>query len=131
MRISDWSSDVCSSDLVFQSHWRVPRKCGVDKAGDSEYTEQRQKCQRRFGKWGFTMFVIEGMDNSGKSTLAEAIASYMGLIAQESEGSPLDAREINDHVDRYEDMTDRMYVRHALVSNAIYGQVRERSETHT
>src|SRR3546814_9756983 len=82
--------------VVFQSHWRVPRKCGVDKAGDSEYTEQRQKCQRRFGKWGFTMIVIEGMDNSGKSTLAEAMASYMGLIVQESEGPPLDAREINE-----------------------------------
>lgn len=77
------------------------------------------------------MIVIEGMDNSGKSTLAQAMASYMGLIVQESEGPPLSDREINERVDRYEDMADRLFVRHPVVSNAIYGQVRKEGDPIT
>ena len=72
--------------------------------------------------------IIEGMDNSGKSTLAQVMAEYMGLIVQESEGPPLDEDEINDRVDRYERMTDRLFVRHPVISNAIYGQVREEGD---
>lgn len=70
------------------------------------------------------MIVIEGMDNSGKSTLGEALASYLDLIVQESEGPPLSDQEINERVDRYEQMTDRVFVRHPVVSNAIYGKFR-------
>lgn len=72
--------------------------------------------------------IIEGMDNSGKSTLAQVMAEYMGLIVQESEGPPIDEDEINDRVDRYERMTDRLFVRHPIISNAIYGQVREEGD---
>lgn len=72
--------------------------------------------------------IIEGMDNSGKSTLAQVMAEYMGLIVQESEGPPIDEDEINDRVDRYEKMTDRLFVRHPVISNAIYGQVREEGD---
>lgn len=71
------------------------------------------------------MIVIEGMDNSGKSTLGAAMAEYMSLIVQESEGPPISADEINARVDRYEGMQDRLFVRHPVISNAIYGQVRE------
>lgn len=70
------------------------------------------------------MIVIEGMDNSGKSTLGQALASYMSLIVQESEGPPLSDDEINERIDRYEKMEKRLFVRHPVVSNAIYGQVR-------
>ncbi len=70
------------------------------------------------------MIVIEGMDNSGKSTLAVQMAEYMELIVQESEGPPKSDKEINARVDRYEKMTDRLFVRHPCISNAIYGQVR-------
>lgn len=70
------------------------------------------------------MIVIEGMDNSGKSTLGEALASYLDLIVQESEGPPLSDQEINERVDRYEQMTDRVFVRHPVISNAIYGKFR-------
>lgn len=78
-----------------------------------------------FFRYGvFLMIVIEGMDNSGKSTLGEAMAAYMDLIVQESEGPPLSAEEINERVDRYEKMERRLFVRHPVVSNAIYGQVR-------
>lgn len=83
------------------------------------------------------MIVIEGMDNSGKSTLGEAMAAYMGLIVQESEGPPV-ARdgmtaeeEINDRIDRYDMMEGRLFVRHPVTSNAIYGQVREEGDPVT
>jgi hypothetical protein len=71
------------------------------------------------------MIVIEGMDNSGKSTLAETMANYMELIVQESEGPPLSDEEINDRVDRYEQMEGRLFVRHPVISNAIYGKFRD------
>lgn len=70
------------------------------------------------------MIVIEGMDNSGKSTLAIAIAESLGLGIQESEGPPKSAEEINLRVDRYEKMKDFIFVRHPVISNSIYGQVR-------
>jgi len=71
------------------------------------------------------MIVIEGMDNSGKSTLGEAMALYMGLKVQESEGPPLSDKEINDRVDRYESMEGHLFVRHPVISNAIYGLFRK------
>lgn len=70
------------------------------------------------------MIVIEGMDNSGKSTLAREMADYMELIVQESEGPPLSDEEINERVDKYADMEGRLFVRHPVVSNAIYGLFR-------
>ena len=70
------------------------------------------------------MIVIEGMDNSGKSTLAQSMADYMELIIQESEGPPLSAEEINARVDRYERMESTLFVRHPVISNAIYGKFR-------
>lgn len=70
------------------------------------------------------MIVIEGMDNSGKSTLGEYLAGYLDYIVQESEGPPKSADEINERVDRYEEMEQRVFVRHPVTSNAIYGQVR-------
>lgn len=79
------------------------------------------------------MIVIEGMDNSGKSTLARSMAAYMKLVVQESEGPPLiepmhdptGEIEINERVDRYQAMEGRLFVRHPVISNAIYGKFRE------
>jgi hypothetical protein len=71
------------------------------------------------------MIVIEGMDNSGKSTLARVMGDYMGLIVQESEGPPRSEDEINARVDRYQDMHERLFVRHPVISNAIHGKFRE------
>ena len=79
------------------------------------------------------MIVIEGMDNSGKSTLAQALALALNLTVQESEGPPLieplldptGEIEINERCDRYEDMGGRvLFVRHPVISNHIYGQIR-------
>lgn len=75
--------------------------------------------------------IIEGMDNSGKSTLAQAMAEYMALIVQESEGPPRSDDEINQRVDRYEGMTDRLFVRHPVVSNSVYGKFREEGDPIT
>jgi hypothetical protein len=77
------------------------------------------------------MIIIEGMDNSGKSTLGEAMADYMGLIVQESEGPPRSPEEINERVDAYADMEGRLFVRHPVISNHIYGQVREEGDPIT
>jgi hypothetical protein len=69
--------------------------------------------------------IIEGPDNSGKSTLAEAIADYMGMPIQESEGPPRSEGEINDRVDRYERNKDTfIFVRHPIISDPIYATTR-------
>jgi hypothetical protein len=70
------------------------------------------------------MIVIEGMDNSGKSTLGAALAEYMEYLVQESEGPPLSDDEINERVDRYQELDTRIFVRHPVVSNEIYGKFR-------
>lgn len=75
--------------------------------------------------------IIEGHDNSGKSTLARRMADYMDLVVQESEGPPKSDDEINARVDDYEDMQGRLFVRHPVVSNAIYGKFREEGDPIT
>lgn len=75
--------------------------------------------------------IIEGHDNSGKSTLATYMAGFMGLRIQESEGPPKSDEEINARVDAYEAMEDTLFVRHPVVSNSIYGQFREEGDPIT
>lgn len=75
--------------------------------------------------------IIEGHDNSGKSTLGRRMAEYLELILQESEGPPLSDDEINARVDRYETLEDRLFVRHPVISNAIYGQFRPEGDPIT
>lgn len=70
------------------------------------------------------MIVIEGLDNSGKSTLGTALGGYLGRPVQESEGPPLSSYEINERVMRYRALRNTIFVRHPVTSNAIYGQVR-------
>lgn len=77
------------------------------------------------------MIVIEGMDNSGKSTLGEYLAAYLGLIVQESEGPPLSDDEINERVDKYAEMPNRLFVRHPVISNSIYGKFRPEGDPIT
>lgn len=70
------------------------------------------------------MIIIEGMDNSGKSTLAVTLALRLSYDIRESEGPPRDAREINDRCRRYSRLQNTVFVRHPVISNAIYGQFR-------
>lgn len=73
------------------------------------------------------MIVIEGMDNSGKSTLAVALAEFLGKPwrIQESEGPPQSREEMVDRLRRYDAMKATIFVRHPAVSNLIYDIVRE------
>jgi len=77
------------------------------------------------------MIVIEGMDNSGKSTLAQSLGDYMELIVQESEGPPKSDEEINERVDRYAELEDVLFVRHPVISNSIYGKFRPEGDPIT
>lgn len=77
------------------------------------------------------MIIIEGMDNSGKSTLALHIARRLGLQVQESEGPPRSAQEINDRCRRYATLENTLLVRHPVVSNAIYGHFRPEGDPIT
>lgn len=90
-----------------------------------EFWEYNTGCRLKSTSGASQMIVIEGMDNSGKSTLAEEMANYMELIVQESEGPPLSDEEINARVDRYEQLEGRLFVRHPVISNAIYGKFRD------
>jgi hypothetical protein len=71
------------------------------------------------------MIIIEGMDSTGKSTLARELASLFEFDSiQESEGPPKSPEEINARILRYEQMENTLFVRHPIISNAIYGRVR-------
>lgn len=68
--------------------------------------------------------IIEGIDNSGKSTLARIVAKRLGLLLVESEGPPKYAGEMNHRVERYRAMSRPLFVRHPCVSQVIYGRLR-------
>jgi hypothetical protein len=59
------------------------------------------------------------------------MADYMSLIVQESEGPPKSDDEINARVDTYEQMEGRLFVRHPVISNSIYGKFREEGDPIT
>lgn len=68
--------------------------------------------------------VIEGLDNTGKSTLAAKLSSMLNLKVKESEGPPSSPEELIDRVERYRQMEDTIFVRHPCVSHNIYNIVR-------
>lgn len=67
--------------------------------------------------------VIEGPDNSGKSTLGLYIAQQLGWSVQESEGKPRSPTDLDERCDRYALMERTIFVRHPVVSNPIYYHV--------
>lgn len=64
--------------------------------------------------------IIEGMDATGKSTLATQLASHFNLKIKESEGPPSSPSELIHRVERYNGMIDTIFVRHPCVSHNIY-----------
>lgn len=74
------------------------------------------------------MIVIEGLDATGKTTLAKAIALEFNLHIQESEGPPRSQSEFIDRIERYMRMDRTIFVRHPLVSNPIYDLGRPESQ---
>ncbi len=69
--------------------------------------------------------VIEGPDNTGKSTLAQALANAMHLGVIGSEGPEKYPGEINERIQRYSARMDlTIFDRHPAVSEPIYGLLR-------
>lgn len=75
------------------------------------------------------LIVVEGCDNSGKSTLAEHIAHRFGFHVQESEGPPTPTETIDQRIQRYfkRDNSIRIplvYARHPVISQPIYASIK-------
>lgn len=70
------------------------------------------------------MIVLEGVDASGKSTLAKIISERFGWPIQPSEGPPHFPGEMNQRVEKYMHQGPRIYDRHPCVSQIIYGKMR-------
>jgi hypothetical protein len=73
------------------------------------------------------LIVVEGIDNSGKSTLAERIAHRFLRPVQESEGPPTATETIDERIVRYmeQDATQPVvYARHPCVSQPIYAGIK-------
>lgn len=70
--------------------------------------------------------IIEGMDATGKSTLAHRIHTRFGWRVQPSEGPPKYSGEINERIRRYFTLHNHfvIYDRHPCISQPIYSQFR-------
>lgn len=68
--------------------------------------------------------ILEGSDNSGKSTLAECIARILnwGIVA--SEGPTRTPQEFNDRATRFLSLDRTIFDRHCIVSEYVYGTMR-------
>lgn len=70
--------------------------------------------------------ILEGIDNSGKTTLAEAIASTLGWGIQSSEGPSKYSGEIEERIKRYLLMDNIVFDRFPAISNPLYDQAFDR-----
>lgn len=75
--------------------------------------------------------VLEGIDNSGKSTLAAALAQRLDRRVISSEGPEQWLGEMKKRVDKYLAIDNAIFDRHPCVSDAIYGKFRPRASTIT
>lgn len=69
--------------------------------------------------------IIEGPDGSGKSTLVRSIAQHVPLTIQEGSGPEKYPGEIIERAWRYVKMDNKLFDRHPIISQPIYGQFRE------
>ena len=73
--------------------------------------------------------IVEGIDASGKSTLAIALARAFHWTIQLSEGPPHFPGEMNTRLTRYANFHQpHIFDRHPVVSQVIYGTLRTHSE---
>lgn len=72
--------------------------------------------------------VLEGPDNSGKSTLASFLAAHIRRPIVASEGPDQYPGEINDRIRRYEYFRGVIFDRHPCISQPIYGRYRSATE---
>lgn len=68
--------------------------------------------------------VIEGLDNSGKSTLARVLSSQLNRQVFSSEGPEKEPGELEKRVQRYSEQTYAIFDRHPCVSDPIYSMAR-------
>src|SRR3546814_20800549 len=88
MRISDWSSDVCSSDLARAQIWRPARSAGAASLSDAdqflrvEPSEARSDGRRRAGKAARRRLVDsqqeDGRGLQDKSRLSSPVRKIVG-----------------------------------------------------
>lgn len=70
--------------------------------------------------------VIEGMDASGKSTLARKLGRHLGMKVVSSQGPEKYPGEVIKRTIKYLKLDNRIFDRHPIVSQPIYGSLRER-----
>lgn len=73
--------------------------------------------------------VLEGIDNSGKSTLADKLKVHLNWPIQPSEGPPKYMGEMNERLKRYQGMDRTIFDRHPIVSQSIYRHIRTGIDT--
>jgi len=69
--------------------------------------------------------IIEGPDGSGKSTLVQRIAQHVPLAVQPGAGPEQHPGEIVERAWRYLRMDNRLFDRHPIISQPIYGSFRD------
>src|SRR3546814_12740040 len=95
MRISDWSSDVCSSDLI-RSLWRQIRTQDTEMADDSSHSGQKEPDSSEGGRlWRglrALLFGDEG-EHSLRKELGDALDEYYegehGAVTRNGHLSPV------------------------------------------
>lgn len=75
---------------------------------------------------GIMNIVLEGPDNSGKSTLAKILSQHLGKEVYASEGPEKFPGELRERVERYRAYKDVIFDRHPCVSDIIYGRFRQK-----
>lgn len=68
--------------------------------------------------------VLEGVDASGKSTLAAYLSNRLDLEIQPGSGPPRAGESIDDRVRAYLNLDGRLFDRHPCVSQMIYDKLR-------
>lgn len=69
--------------------------------------------------------VVEGPDNSGKSTLVKYLSRVLRLPVVEGKGPPKSVEEINERVVNYSEYKNVIFDRHPAISNPIYDIARQ------
>lgn len=75
--------------------------------------------------------VIEGVDASGKSTLANFLSIKLRMPVKESEGPTRNVTDFLERASRYEQLENTIIVRHPHVSESIYGTARGTYDDYT